>query len=164
MSQMFFNKIEAAKIAQSMEKNGLTFYQKAAAKAKAEGAKALFLQLVEDEKRHLAMFEGLEETLQANRRGAAGYADDDEIAAYIDRLLQTQVFAADGAVARLADEATDDVSAMATAMKAERDAIVFYQEMLDFVDSKDAQETFTIILLEERRHLRLLGEQCEQCA
>ena len=31
MSQMFFNEIEAVRIAQNMEKNGLAFYQRAAA-------------------------------------------------------------------------------------------------------------------------------------
>lgn len=164
MSQLFFNEVEAAKIAQNMEKNGLAFYQKAAAKTKNVAVRDLFLKLADDEKTHLARFEELEDTLQAERRDQAGYADDDEIAAYIDRLLQTQVFGNAGDVARLADQAADDIEALGVGMKAERDSIVFYQEMLDFVDSKAARAAFAGILKEERQHLRLLGEQSEHCA
>jgi len=161
---MFFNEIEAAKIAQNMEKHGRAFYEKAAAKAKDPGARQVFLQLIEDEKRHLATFEDLEEQLQADRREAAGYEDDAEIGAYIDRLLSTQIFTSASDVGRLADQAQDDLEALAVAMKAERDAIVFYQEMLDFIDSKVAKEAFQTILKEERRHLRILGDQSEDCA
>jgi rubrerythrin len=164
MSQLFFNEVEAAKIAQNMEKNGLAFYRKAAAKAKDVAVRDLFLKLAGDEKGHLARFEELEETLQAARRDQAGYADDTEIAAYIDRLLQTQVFGDAGDVARLAEQAADDVEALGVGMKAERDSIVFYQEMLDFVDSKVAKTAFASILKEERQHLRLLGELSEDCA
>ena len=164
MSQMFFNEIEAAKIAQNMEKHALEFYQKAAAKTRNPAVRDIFLQLAEDEKGHLATFEELEETLQAARREQAGYADDSEIGAYIDRLLQTQVFCDTCAVTRLADQAKDDLEALAVGMKSERDAIVFYQEMLDFVDSKAAKEAFSDILKEERRHLKILGDRSDDCS
>ncbi len=163
MSQLFFNEVEAAKIAQNIEKNGLAFYQKVAAKTRNVAVRNLFMKLADDEKGHLARFEELEEALQAARRDQAGYADDDEIAAYIDRLLQTQVFGDAGDVARLAEQAADDVEALGVGMKAERDSIVFYQEMLDFVDSKAAKTAFADILKEERQHLRLLGELSEDC-
>ena len=162
MSQMFFNEIEAAKIAQNMETNGLAFYQRAAAKANDPAVKKLFLGLADDETRHLAWFQELEEQLHTERRDGPGYTDDAEIGAYISGLLQTQVFGDESDVARLAD-AADDTAALAVGMKAERDSIVFYQEMLDFVDSKVARKTFEKILEEERRHLRLLGEQSEAC-
>jgi len=164
MAKMFFNEIEAAKIAQNMERQGLDFYERAASKASDPAVRDTFLQLAEDEKGHLASFQELEETLQDRRREGAGYADDPELGAYIDRLLDTQVFAEDGAVAHLAKQAQSDYEALAVAMKAERDAILFYREMLDFVDSKAANETFGRILDEEREHLRILGERSDDCA
>jgi len=163
MAQMFFNEIEAAKIAQNMETNGLAFYEKAAARAQDQGTRDVFLQLVEDEKEHLARFQDLEEQLQADRRSGTGYADDAEIGAYIDRLLKTQVFGSESDVARLADQAESDYATLAVGMRAERDAITFYQEMLDFVDSKIAKEAFTHILKEERKHLQILGDRSEHC-
>ena len=162
MGQMFFNEIEAAKIAQNMEKNGLDFYQKSAAKTRNPEVRQVFLQLAEDEKDHLATFAELEEKLLASRRDGAGYTDEAEIGAYIGRLLQTQVFCDTCAVTRLAEQAKDDYEAIATGMRAERDAILFYQEMFDFVDSKEAQEVFSRILEQERRHLRALGDRAEK--
>jgi rubrerythrin len=163
MSQMFFNEIEAVKIAQNMEKNGLDFYQRAAGRTANPKVREVFQQLIADEKDHLAAFEELEETLQARRTDGAAYTDDPEIGAYIDRLLQTQVFCEKCTVAGMLDQAADDCAALAVSMQAERDAILFYQEMLDFVDSKAAKTAFADILKEERQHLRLLGELSEEC-
>ena len=163
MADKFFNEIEAAKIAQNMERHGLEFYQKAAAQAKDAATRDVFLRLAEDEKKHLARFEELEEILQADRRAKKGYSDDADLAAYIDRLVETQVFAEEGAVARLAEQVTSDYEALAVAIRAERDAILFYQEMSDFIDSKAAREAFGRILEEERDHLRTLGDQSEHC-
>ena len=163
MAQMFFNEIEAAKIAQNMERNGLAFYQKAAAKAQDQATADVFNQLAEDEKEHLAHFEELEETLQSERRTGAGYTDDADLGAYIDRLLKTQVFGDESDVARLAEQCESDYESLGVGMRAERDAITFYQEMLDFVDSKTAKEAFQHILQEERKHLQLLGDRSEHC-
>jgi len=163
MAQMFFNEIEAVKIAQNLERNGLAFYRKAADRAQDQATRDVFLRLAEDEKDHLAHFEELEETLQQQRRTGAGYTDDAEIGAYIDRLLRTQVFGDESDVARLADQAESDYETLAVGMRAERDSILFYQEMLDFVDAKVAKEAFEHILQEERRHLSLLGDRSEHC-
>jgi len=163
MAQMFFNEVEAAKIAQNMERNGLAFYQKAAEKATDPATRDVFLGLAEDEKEHLAHFEELEDTLQDQRRTGTGYADDPEISAYIDRLLMTQVFGDESDVARLAEQSESDYESLAVGMRAERDAITFYQEMLDFVDSKIAKDSFGHILKEERKHLQLLGDRSEHC-
>jgi rubrerythrin len=163
MTGKFFNEIEAAKIAQNMERHGLDFYRKAAARAKDTATRDLFLRLAEDEKKHLARFEELEEILQADRRAKKGYTDDADLAAYIDRLVETQVFAEEGAVARLAEQATSDYEALAVAIRAERDAILFYQEMMAFIESNRARAAFSTILDEEREHLRILGDQSEHC-
>ena len=163
MAQKFFNEIEAAKIAQNMERHGLDFYQKAAVRTNDMATRDVLLRLAEDEKKHLARFEELEEILQADRRAKKGYTDDPDLAAYIDRLVETQVFAKEGAVARLADQAGSDYEALAVAIRAERDSILFYQEMMSFIDSNPARAAFSTILDEEREHLRILGDQSEHC-
>jgi rubrerythrin len=163
MPKTFFNEIEAAMIAQNMEKHGLEFYQRAAARTKDMATRDVFLRLAEDEKKHLARFEELEEILQADRRAKKGYTDDADLAAYIDRLVETQVFADEGAVARLAEHATSDYEALAVAIRAERDSILFYQEMMAFIESNRARAAFSTILDEEREHLRILGDQSEHC-
>jgi rubrerythrin len=163
MAQMFFNEVEAAKIAQNLERNGLSFYQKAAEQAKDQATADVFNQLAEDEKDHLAHFEELEEKLQSERRTGSGYSDDPDLNAYIDRLLKTQVFGDESDVARLAEQSESDYESLAVGIRAERDAITFYQEMLDFIDSKAAKEAFEHILKEERKHLQMLGDRSEHC-
>ena len=163
MARLFFNEVEAVKIAQNMEKQGLAFYEAAAERAAGTSARDTFLQLAEEERKHLAQFQELEEDLQARRREGAGYADDEDIAAYIERLLQTQVFAEEGDAARLARDVKGDYEALSVGMRAERDSILFYQEMIDLVDSPLAREAFGRILTEERQHLRLLGDRSEHC-
>ena len=162
MSQMFFNEIEAACIAQDMEKNGLAFYQRAAGKSQSADTRTMFLKLAEDEKQHLASFTELEASLRARDASDVPAEDVDQTGEYIAQLLKTQVFGDSGAVARLADAATRDVEVIAVAMTAERDSIVFYREMIDFVDSKLARDAFASILKEERRHLVILGQRSQQ--
>jgi rubrerythrin len=159
---MFFNEIEAARIAQNMETNGLEFYAKSAARTKDAAVRRVFEQLAKDEEEHLDAFTKLERALEVARTAPPEPGDDEaELGAYIQRLLETQVFSGLSDATRLGEQAKDDYEALATAMRAERDAIVFYGEMLNFVDSKAAQEAFTWILDEERKHLRILGDRAE---
>ena len=163
MSQMFFNEIEAVRIAQNMEKNGLAFYQHAAAKSANAKVRETFQQLIEDEKSHLKAFEQLEAALEARRTAGAEFEDDKELGAYIDQLLRTQVFCEKCAATDMLHQAKDDCTALAVSLQAERDAILFYQEMMSFIDSKPARAAFSTILDEEREHLRILGDQSEHC-
>jgi len=162
MSSAFFNDVEAAKIAISMERNGLKFYADAARKAKDPNVRKVFLALAEDEKEHIARFEELHGQLLAEPR-AHSYLDGNELDAYIQRLVETQVFADEGAVARLVDQIDSDLGALAVGMRAERDALLFYQEMLNFTDSKAARQVFGKIIDQERRHLVELAERSEAC-
>ena len=163
MSQMFFNEIEAVRIAQNMEKNGLAFYQHAAAKSANAKVRETFQQLIEDEKGHLKAFEELEATLEARRTAGAEFEDDKELGAYIDQLLRTQVFCEKCAATDMLQQAKDDCTALAVSLQAERVAIIFYQEMLGYVDSKEAKEAFDWILKEERQHLVTIGERGTSC-
>ena len=163
MAQMFFSEADAARIAQNMETNGLAFYQQAAAKSGNSKVREVFLRLADDEEKHLATFKDLEATLRA-RRAEPPTAEDEDIGPYVNRLLQSQVFCEKCAAARITGQSQDDMEALAVGMQAERDSILFYQEMLDFVDSREARDAFTWILKEERKHLQTLAARAEDCA
>jgi rubrerythrin len=164
MSQMFFDEIEAARIAQTMETNGLAFYERAAAATRSPAVRDVFLKLAQDEQHHLATFKELEAALEARGAGPAAAEDEDQADAYIHRLLQSTVFCDKCAATRLSDQATDDLEALAIGMRAERDSIFFYGEMLEFVDSKEARQAFTWIREEERKHLAILAARSEDCS
>lgn len=162
MASMFFNDVEAAKIACNMERNGLEFYKMMAAKSADPNVKQTFEQLAADESEHIAVFEALHEALLAEPRKHS-YLDNEELDAYMRRLVESHVFADAGTVSRLARDADTDIAALGVGMRAERDTMLFYQEMLTFTDSKAAREAFQGIVDEERRHLVLLAERSEHC-
>jgi rubrerythrin len=162
MSSMFFDDLEAVKIAATMERGGMGFYRRAAEQTRDRAVKKMFLQLAEDEQGHLALFEQLERELSAKPRSQAAPESDEE-AAYMQRLVESHVFAQDGSAARLLSEAVSDIAVLAIGIRAERDSMLFYQEMLDFTDSKAAREAFARIIDEERHHLVALAERSEQC-
>lgn len=162
MSSMFFNDVEAAKIACTMERNGLAFYTKMAAKTKDPNVRRMFEQLAADEKEHVALFDELQQKLLDEPRSQS-YLDHEDLDAYMKRLVETHVFADAGGVARLADQAESDIEALAVGMRAERDTMLFYQEIAGLTDSKAAREAFQKIIDEERRHLVLLADRSEHC-
>jgi rubrerythrin len=162
MSSMFFDDVEAVKIAATMEQNGLSFYTRAAEQAQDPAVRKMFKQLAEDEKNHMTFFENLERQLLAEPRSPTTF-DNDELNAYMQRLVESHVFATDSSVTRILAEADNDIAALAVGIRAERDTMLFYQEMLDFTDSKAAHDAFAKIIDEERRHLVALADRSEQC-
>jgi rubrerythrin len=158
---MFFDDLEAVKIATAMEQNGLDFYVRAAERTRDAHVKKMLLRLADEERNHLALFENLQEKLLAEPRGPA--ADDDETAAYVQHLVESHVFSEKGTPARLLAEAADDIAALAVGIRAERDALLFYQEMLEFTDSQAASAAFEQIIDEERKHLAALAECSQRC-
>lgn len=161
-SSMFFNDVEAMKIACNLERGGLKFYLAVAKKAKDPNVKRAFERLAKDEKAHVQVFEELQQKLLDEPRKEA-YFDSEELDAYMARLIETHVFADDSLVARLADQVQSDIEALGVGMRAERDTLLFYQDLLGFTDSKAAREALQRIIGEERRHLVELAERSEAC-
>ena len=162
MSSMFFNDVEAAKIAVNMERNGLKFYTEAARRTGDPEVKRVFERLAADEKEHIAAFEELHQKLLQEPRSQS-YLDHEELDAYMRRLVESHVFADEGTAARLLDQIDSDIGALGVGIRAERDTMLFYQEMMDFTDSKAAREAFRKIIDEERRHLVALAERSDAC-
>jgi len=162
MSSMFFNDVEAAKIAVNMERNALVFYSEAAKRTRDPAVKKIWEQLAADELDHIKVFEDLQQKLLDKPRSTS-YLDNEEVDQYMRRLVETHVFAADGAVKRLLDDADTDIAALGVGLQAERGVILFYQEMVNFTDSAVARETFQKIIDEERRHLVALADRSKHC-
>ena len=149
MANASFNDVEAAKIAINMERNGRLFYSRAAERVTQSEVKAVFQRLAEDEQSHIAMFEDLHERLLAEPQRES-YLDGDEIDLYMQRLVESHVFSDEGTVGRLIEQVDSDLGALAVGMRAERDTMLFYQEMVNFASSETARAAFAKIIDEER--------------
>ena len=159
---MFFNDVEAVKIACNLDRAGMRFYSAMARRTTDPAVQRVFEGLVHAEQAHLKLFEELQQKLLDDPRREA-YFDDPELDAYMARLVDTHVFSDEGEVARLAEDVGTDLEALAVGIRAERDTILFYQELLNATDSQAARDVLQQILTEERRHLLALAERSQDC-
>jgi len=144
-----FSGSELVEIAVHMEKNGLTFYASAADSVADARAKDLLHKLADDEVQHLKLFQGL-----LTSAGIAHLHESypGEYATYMQAHVDGQVFTEARMKQLLAQKALSERDAIQFGMDQEKDAILYYTEMLRFVQASD-QKLVQGILEEEKKHL-----------
>lgn len=135
-------------IALKVEGTGYSFYKKLAYRTDGE-REELFNRLAEQEREHGETFRkilGKFESKEENKRY------DDEVAGYLKSLAEVSVFSE-----KDADNPPENLdNAVRIAINVEKDSIVFYSELIDYVPEKSALER---VINEEKTHLRdLLNE------
>ena len=144
-----FNSMEVIEMAKDIEKKGLDFYQKQAKKTDNEELKKLLLKLAEDEKDHYEAFAEMEKEAEQKANVNTDYVYDQEVSAYLNALIEFTVFPSDSEVE---DKINTIEDILDLAIKAEKDSILFYQEML----AQNKGETAKILrklIKEEKQHL-----------
>jgi rubrerythrin len=135
-------------IALKIEGAGYSFYKKLAGRTEGE-RKELFNRLAEQERVHGERFRKILGEFESNEENTRF---DDEVAGYLKSLAEVSVFSekdADNPPEKLED-------AVRTAINVEKDSIVFYSELINYVPEKSALER---VINEEKTHLRdLLNE------
>lgn len=150
---IFFSGSELVNIAVEIEKNGLAFYSALAQRATTVASKQVFTYLAEQEEKHRALFEGMVEGAGKQPLDVLSEDYDAYLKALVDSIIFTGV---KGAVAKAA-QSRDEAEALEIGIKAEKDSILFYQEMRELVRRRD-RDTVAEIINEERSHLsRLTG-------
>ena len=151
-----FNADEIFEMAEQMERNGESFYKKAAASIQDAVQKELLLKLADMEVEHEKTFKNMRKDLSAAAKSATVFDPDGEAALYLRALVDTRVFF----------EKQVDVSSMEkilkAAIEAEKDSIVFYLGMKNAVPEKFGQDRIEGIIKEEMGHIRLLSRELAQ--
>lgn len=135
-----FSAVESLKIARKLEKEGIRFYETLLEKTGDPTAKEVFLYLLDEEREHLRLFEGLLE------REDAGALDDDG-----EGMLDT----VDDGVFDLpqdGDWAADFDAALRLGIAIEKRSLAFYLEVLKYTAGEEGKTTFKKIIGEERKH------------
>jgi rubrerythrin len=153
---------EVLDIADKIERNGARFYRKAAVLCDHAETSRLFVKLAQWEARHVEIFRRMKEELAKQSRD-------------VDRVSLEQRNGADAAVlAGLAvfgirpdpaDELTGRetrADIVRTAIEKEKDSIVYYTGLKDFVPRDADKETVGNIIGEEMKHVRILIELLQQ--
>jgi rubrerythrin len=149
-----FSAGELIDIAIGIERRGITFYDVMAKSTDNEIARRVFEELVEMERGHIEIFQGMldeADKYQLAENATAEYAD------YLQALVDSAVFTDDMITSEMATQAESDIRAVELGISAEKDSILFYYEMKDIMPPP-ALPMINRIIAEEKSHLRQLSE------
>jgi len=151
---------EILQIAEKIERNGATFYRRAAAICDDRQTCRLFVQLAQWEGRHVEIFRQMKEELSEQNWELGRFTPDRLNGLDAQAMAGLAVF---GIHAEPADELTGretmDVI-LRMAIEKEKDSIVFYTGLKDFVPREADKDV--IGDQEEMKHVRILNQSLEQ--
>ena len=132
-----------------IEKNGKEYYEEVFKCSKSEQAKKIFKYLGEEEVDHIKYFEKL---LSSVEKEEIAESYPGEYHEYMEHLAGLHIFTKEGAGKEAACKIRSDKEALQTAVTFEKDSILFYYEMKNFISDKD-KKVLEEIIKEEQKHL-----------
>ena len=153
---------EVLEVAEKIERNGAKFYRRAAATCNDADISSLFVQLGQWESRHIQLFREMKEELAEQKWALGDIAPDRVGAPDAQALAGLAVFGIqpDPAQQLTGEESRADVLRMA--IEKEKDSIVYYTGLKDFVPRERDREVIEAIIQEEMKHVRILVQSLEQ--
>ena len=146
-----FNADEIFEMAEQIERNGASFYRKAAESIDDPAGKKLLLNFAAMEDEHEKTFAALRKDLSEKEKTATTFDPDGEAALYLKALADTRVF-----FEKKIDTSTME-KILRAAILAEKDSIVFYLGMKEMVAEKFGKTKINAIIKEEMAHIKLLS-------
>jgi rubrerythrin len=135
-----------------MEKDGYSFYTKAAAQTESEMGQTIFESLAEDEQRHLVVFQKMFED-KVNKSEWKDLVDSSKKYTTIP-IFPTNLNDAPGM-----DSESTDIDAIRLAMDAEKEAVEYYQKIMDNLEDQDVIKVINEIIEQEKNHYSLLEKE-----
>ena len=146
-----FNADEIFEMAEQIERNGASFYRKAAESIDDPAGKKLLLNFAAMEDEHEKTFAALRKDLSEKEKTATTFDPEGEAALYLRALADTRVF-----FEKKIDTSTME-KILREAILAEKDSIVFYLGMKEMVAEKFGKTKIDAIIKEEMAHIKLLS-------
>jgi rubrerythrin len=148
-----FNADDVFEMAEQIERNGASFYRKAAAGVTDADAKNFLLSLAAMEDDHEKTFAAMRKKLTATEKARTVFDPENETASYLKALADTRIFF----------KKEIDTSSLSAILKdailAEKDSIVFYLGMKDLVPESLGQSRLDTIIKEEMAHIKMLSHR-----
>lgn len=142
---------EIVEIGIQIERNGRDFYAGLVKKLKSEPAKELFKYMAAEEEQHIEDFKKI---LASVKKYQPYQSYPEEYFAYLRAMASEQVFV-EKEVGEKAREVTAEREAIDVSIGLEKDSILFYQEMKEFLSENDAKIVDQVIA-QEKEHVRKL--------
>ena len=155
------NALQIFEIAEQIERNGRKFYIRAAEILKDEKSKKLMLTLAAAEKKHEEAFANMRKQISSKQRQLVTFDLDNDASLFIQAIAGAHGFdlRKDVTEQLAGNETSNDI--LQIAMKAEKDSIVFYVGLKDFVTTAIGKEQIEGIIQEEKKHLIILNKELQ---
>jgi len=156
-----FNAAEIFEIAEQIERNGAKFYRKAATMFSDPDICKLFVRLAEWEAEHEKTFAEMRNRILASNVAPTSFRPEETLP---DPKVMAGL-AVFGIRAEPREELNgreNRVDILRRAVEKEKDSIVFYDGLKDFLSDATDREQVDRIIAEEMQHVRTLGESLKQ--
>jgi rubrerythrin len=155
--EVTFNAFEVFEIAEQIERNGARFYHKATELFDAPAIRKMFLELANWEAKHQELFRDMRRRLYEQSGKVADFR--------AEGILSAPRVMAGLAVFGIRPDPSNELTGKETvadvlkkAIEKEKDSIVYYTGLKDFVESQNGRNQIDDIIKEEMRHIRILNE------
>ncbi|MGD2142905.1 MAG: ferritin family protein [Anaerolineae bacterium] len=145
---------QALEMAMRVEENGEAYYKAAAQQSDDPGVEELFRDLAGRERAHYRTFKSLAERVQPGPELPDELYGDYQ--AYLEAALDQALFSGPEKALRRAEQAEGREAVLQAAMGFEKDTMLFYYDLREMVSESD-RETISVIIREEKQHLRRLA-------
>lgn len=150
-----FNADEAKKIAIALERQGYRFYSGMKDRVKGERIRPVFEQMAHEEQKHVSDIESLLSDPQS-----AWYLDPDTeaiVQRYFEEYMEGGVFPAGADAEAATFDIKDEVRAVELALNFEKDAVLFYTEMVRMASDPETRKAFEELVDFEKGHVHTLS-------
>jgi len=152
MEKAQFNSVEVLEMAKEIEKKGRDFYTFYAEKTDKGDLKELFLRLAGDEKEHYQKFDELSKQAKKEADQNMAYIYNREVSAYLRSLVEFSVFPSREEEEEEFPDLENLNEVFNLAIMAEKESILFYQEMKEY-DRGASADILQVLIEEEKQHL-----------
>jgi rubrerythrin len=159
MMENLYNDLEGLRIAVEIEARGREFYRQALEQAATQEQKDLFLLLMNEEIHHLNAFTDIFNKVKETKEAHSDeYLFDPEVSRYLTVLAESHVFPAIDKARQTIAELKTIQGILALAMQAEKDSVLFYDELANNAKFPEAKKIFALLKAEEQTHVVKIRE------
>lgn len=165
MELKYFNDLEGLRIALEMEVEGRNFYQQASEKVTKPEHKALLLILKNEEVAHYETFSQIYNQIKEAKQAVVDeYLFDPESSRYLTILVEDYIFPKKDKAKPQIAEFTSMEAILKSAIEAEKNSILFYDELASQSKYEDAKNVFLRLKAEEQTHVVKLTAMLKELA
>lgn len=157
-----FNAFEAFEIAEKIERNGARFYRRAAELFDDSGLRTLFLELAGWEKGHEQVFANMRKQLAEQSSELRTFKLDNKLVPEAQAMAGLAVFGLKPDPSQELTGTESRAEVVTKAIEKEKDSIVYYTGLKDFVPARAGKDKIDEIIAEEMRHVRILNQSLQQ--